>query len=502
MGNCLYRFMLSIVRSNARRVSNEMSTITADNFVARLQDKETPRTGLLTRYTRWRLTPTESVLPDFKKYSPHVDSRDALFAFSYDAINIYFSLLRNLRLDKYWQSDAQMEAALRKWDPTRQEPQNQYPLQEGFISFEGMDWFFNTSAELFHQLEREGDYFYIDTTFLNDYEHKPEMRKIGSRGYFLLVNGKLELQSVNYENKLYLRRDTSDEAKLALRAFYGSYSLIRTILTHAIGIHWKSSVEFIGILREFFPITHPLRQVFMPIEMGAFNGLTRAAKTLLSRDGFFHTFGPFTYKGMCQLIHEYVRDNDPLREKMAIMQPRGLEEYKKWHLSPNEVTALPFRGLDAWIKHIYAHAEEYVDTFIQQYPNDTNLMKWYRANSTSDNRMKLIRTLGALYMLQIIHSTVAAPSLFYIFATYSYILRKDGGMLNSQSRISTHFMQIVVDESTAEDWFRINLDLSPIITNPACREVWHRFYEGMDELSIDTRIKMYQPANVPGSTGL
>lgn len=498
----LYRFMLATVRSDAQRQGQEMASLTDANFLSHWRDREQPRSDPLSCFVRWLLTPTESALPDYQLYLQHLDRRDLRFALSYVGINSLFGVLRKLKIDRYWHSTAEMEARISYWDPSRKEPSHQYPLEDGFVSFAGLDWFFNTSAELFTQLRRRGPFFYIDTQALNTYPHKDGMRKLGARGEFLLVNGKLELQTVVYETVVYQRGDTSEEARTALRALYGSYSFIRTVLTHAIGIHWKSSAEFILKLRDIFPESHPLRQVLMPTELGALNGLARAAKTLLSRDAFFHEFGPLTYEGLNELIRDYIAEADPCLEKMELIQEAGLTEYKEWRLSEEEVTALPFASLHAWLVHIHKYATEYVDTYLRLYPDDIYLQRWEAANPKLAGREALIKVIGAMYLLQIIHSSVANSSFFYIFSSYSYILRTGVTGLNSHSRISTHFMQMIVDASTSEEWFHIELDVSSLITEPSCREVWHRFYLGMKELALDSRLPIYQPSIVPGSTGL
>jgi hypothetical protein len=508
MGNQIYKLILDTSKATAKKIGNEMALVNGANFMTVYTEKERIKNDLWSKFIRWMLTPKKCLLTDYKDYLLHLDSRDTRFAFSYLGVEIYFKLLKLTCQDRYWQSNEEIQRTLKIWNPSRVEPTDQYPLDKGFISFEGLEWFFSTSAELTDQLKRYSNgLFYLDTQFLNlpRYIRKPGEDDLGCLAIFELTHDGFRFVSLKYKNKTYYRDDTSDEAKYALRALYGGYSLIRTILTHAVSIHLLTSARFVIAIRKSFDITHPLRQVFLPTELMSLNGIARALNTLFCENGVFQKFSPYTFEGLKLLISDYIDLKGDLMPKMAFMNPNGLADYKNWNLDEKEVECLPFKGLNTWFKYIYNFADAYVTEYMRQNPHTPLLRQWAQegfATFYCDAKTAMVKTIALMYSTQIIHATVADPSLFYIFSGYSYTLRKGFGLINSHALKSTHFMQMVTDESTAHAWVKLNEDLSCNITDLRLRTICRNFYTGIKSLNIDPRCKSILP-NSPGcSTGL
>ena len=509
MGNKINSVLLKMARYNAQNIGTEMSMVNGTNFMDVFVRKEAVKMDICSKFIRWMLTPNECLVSNYQEYLLHVDSRDAVFAFSFKGVQFYFACLRLFGQDGYWQSNQQMDATLGMWNPTRVAPRDGYPLDCEFMSFEGLEWFFSTSAELTDQLKRDANgYFFIDTYALNNpkYIRKEGFDLLGCRAIFDLTLDGFILKSVEYKNVIYERHDSTPDAKYALRALYGGYSLIRTILSHAIGIHLLSSAKFVLAIRKIFPINHLIRQVLVATELMSVNGIARALNTLLCKNGVFHSMSPYTFEGLQLLIADYVADGNNIPFHLAFVNPGGLEDHKAWHLSKEEAECLPFKSLNTWLKYIYKFADDFTTEFLRQSPYCPFVVQWQKEGwpyfGDCTPKDSLVKMIAFMYSLQIIHANVADPSLFYIFSEYSYALRTEAKLLNSHSLKSVHFMQMIVDESTAHAWVKMQEDLSSNVANKQLQSIYKQFYDGIPHLKLDPRCKSMLP-NSPGcSTGL
>jgi len=496
MGNCVNRFIVRTITNNSVTTGTAISNIKAETFSSKYEESLRVRKGCLDRLVRYILTPKKCPIPAYREYMTGVNSDDLHFTFSYLATSVYGWLLNTLHINTYWESTTFMLNTLPKWGITINTS-----CEKEFISFAGLEEFYSRHCDLIDILTREGQYFVIDTLYLNDYEYKPGLSKLGCKAYFTLQEDGFHFVSLTYNEVTYDFDDDSLQLKIALRALYGGTSLIRTFLSHATGIHYLASARITKATQEHLK-GRLLEQILKPFMFKTVNGLARATRTLFANGEFFHTFGPFTYKGLCSLIKNYIQQHSSLETELSLMN--GVEKY--WQLDSKEAETLPFKSLNTWIKYIRTHVNEYVNASLEKEPLSTfgwlNQILGYTGSNQEDTTKRLITYA---YFLQIRHTYMADPLLDNIFFRYSYNLPTIVTAESYQDSYNTkweHFMKIAVDLSTSFSWIKMETNLSSIITDTQCRDIWNRFYTGLPHLTIDSRLSLIQVNNINASTGL
>ncbi len=498
MGNSIAKLIISKAKGDAQRISNEAALITPDNFQAISNQKHRLRNSICDKFTRWLLTPSsssETIIQDYQTYMPCLDARNLSFALSNIGINAYISMLTFLGLNKTFDSDAQMESVLTQWMPNIKQED-----QDSLLSFHGMEQFLSTSWDPFDLLERKGDYFEINTEFMNRYEHKPNMCLLGGIMKLRLTQDGFKIVSLTYQGITYVNNiyeDASEAAVFALHAFYGSISLHRTYCTHATGLHYLASAKIGLATQSHLREDDPVRQVLKPTEFMAKNGIARAIKSLFGKDGFFLKLGPFTYQGLRNMVRDYITQHSGLHAELDLMAPDGIKN--RWNLTQEECNSLPFVGFITWSNHIRFYMQQVVENSLFDH---NRWIKSIFGDYAFDDKELATRMISYMYFTQVKHSYMSSTELFYQFSRFSYILRRGKKHQNSHDLRYIQLMKIIVDVSTSEKWVPLNLNLSNLIASRECRSIMSQFYTATKTLKIDQRLKLAQPIVITISTGL
>jgi hypothetical protein len=498
MGNAVNKFMLKTIVSNSKATGAAMSRITDATFWYVYDQSLEHLDGWKDKFVRFVLTPTWCPIPNYKDYMYGVSSKDMHFTLSYLATSFYGKCLNMLHLNTEWQSTEAMFDSFRKWDL-------HIARTDSFMTFDGLAKFYSRSSDLMDILTRQGNYFIIDTMFLNDVEYKAGVRKLGCVARFVLTSDGFVFVDLYHNNMTYTKDSTFTlDVLFALRALYGGTSVIRTFLTHAVGIHFLASARITRATQEHMLGT-AVEEVLKPCMFQTVNGLARAARTLFAKEGFFHAFGPFTYSGLCTLIANYIRSHRTLTTEFETMTENGFQNL--WQLTDQELTCLPFRSLNVWIQHITSHVSQYVEAAM---PYDLVLNgkeeRWFQqaVERKFDSKENIKQLISYMYFLQVRHTFMADVLLQPVLFAYSYTLPDDQTKEYKYSYNNKwdHFMKIVVDLSTSFSWIKMQTNLAYTLSHPVCKDIWHRFYAQLPLLTIDPRLPLIAPANINSSTGL
>lgn len=501
MGNAVRRVMIQAVISDTKRIGDKMSVITPETFLTSFIEAERLKNDPFSKLTRKLLQPNKCPVQNYQDYITAVDLDNLRFAFSYLGINTFFTATKLCRQD--WLSDVEMEATVKCWIPDIK-PVAELEGKE-LISFEGLEWLLSTSFPLLNVIKRKRTGgFYIDTEYMDNYTYKQGLAKMGCYTNLELKQDGFHIVSIKYNNVIYYRDDDSLQAKYALRALYGSISVERTFLHHAVLCHHLISARITKISRKHLHQGHPVQDATFLTEFMTLDGIGRAFKTLLSDTGFFHRSGPYTYEGLETFTKDYIGKHSNLHNELDLMNQNGLTDYEEWSLDEKEIETLPFKGMDTWIRYIRRYVDEYliVSQVNTNSPEITNWLYDICGDYKRDNYETLARVISLLFYTQVHHAFMSSPRLEGIFAYESYIFRTDIPYRKSYNSINDHFMKIVVDKSTCEAWIPLHLDLSNRISNPKGKEVWKRFHNGISSIHIDKRQFLIQPDQINISCGL
>jgi hypothetical protein len=499
MGNYINRIILQFIKLDSTRTGRSISSITPETFPKAYTESCRSRNNICDKLMRWLLTPKECPVPNYKDYMTGVSSEDTSFTFSYLLTTFYAFFLQLCKCNGYWRNNKEMERDLKVWNVNLTTESNSISVETPFFTFIGLAQFYSRSSDLFDILTREGNNFVIDTLYLNKYSYKPGLGKLGCRAVFSLTEDGFHFLSLTYENITYTEDNGSIEVKMALRALYGGTSIIRTILTHATGIHYLASARITSVTQKHMS-GKLLEQVLQPCMFKTVNGLARANKTLFSEGAFFDTFGPFTYESLCGFIADYIKAHSTLDKEFSIMQ--GVDKY--WDLDEKEASTLPFRSINTWITHIQNHVNEYVIEALKLQPIEEAEHEWI-GEITGDSRTnstEIKNLIGYMYFLQVRHTYMSDPLLQNILFRYSYNISTESKYKDSYNTKWDHFMKIAVDLSTSFNWIKLTANLSNIISDGCCQNVWNNFYTGLAVLDIDTRLPLIAVDNINCSTGL
>jgi len=307
--------------------------------------------------------------------------------------------------------------------------------------------------------------FELRTGFLDDYQRKEPGPPVGatvaleSQSSSSLVITSMTYDGVDYDRRDKIPEQAANAVLLGMRAYM-------TIASHAFHIHYQSSARVATLSHTMLPMSHPVRQVLMPTELGTTNVVARSVHSLLGEDGIFVRAFPFTYKGLCAMLRDAtVRQATP---DSPFLGHQASSDYSVWlgyitkHMS-DVVDALyppPTTSLDpvvkAWLVNVACHG--------------------YR----TDDRATLIRAMASAFMIQVRHNL--------------YILDPNEVLVAPVMDIFT------ANLATKLRWVPITRDFSSNIDHREARAVMRAFYQGMSGIRVSHELS--QPHEIEASTGM
>jgi hypothetical protein len=316
--------------------------------------------------------------------------------------------------------------------------------------------------------------FELRTTFLNAYTHKDPKSLVGAVVHLeVQASAQFSIQSVTYATTHYSRAELPPE--IASRILSGIIAYV-TVALHLFQTHFHSSARIASMSEALLPMGHPVRQVLMPTELGAPNGVARALHALVGTDGIFATTGPFTYEGLYALTREDV----PLRTNFPASTHRIGADYHVWW---------------GYIVQTMSHV---VDVL---YPPGTSLdpaaYTWLfnlgLLEATPDHRKALVLVMSSVFMTQVRHNFMSSH-IFGHISRYKAIL--DVREVN----ISETFLTILTGQATNLRWVPITRDFSSNIDHAAARSVMRTFYSGLQTLPVHHQLS--RAHGIEASTGM
>ena len=319
--------------------------------------------------------------------------------------------------------------------------------------------------------------FELRTTFLNDYPRKDPNTPVGATvALRQQSSSSLIITSMTYDGTDHDRRDKIPED--AAHAVLMGMLAYMTVASHAFHIHYRSSARVAALSHSMLPMSHPVRQVLMPTELGTTNGVARAVHVLLGEDGIFVHVFPFTYTGLCAMLRNY------------IVHP--------------VTTDLPFPGHQVaadcgfWYAYVAKYMSDVVDALYPQVtPLDPVVKAWLNAvtghECQTDDRGALIHTLAYAFMIQVRHNFMSNHIVSHIFR-YMYIL-------NPNETLVAHALNaITTSQVTKLRWVPITRDFSSNIDHVEARAVMRAFYRGMKDIPVSHELS--HPCEIEASTGM
>lgn len=416
-----------------------------------------------------------------------------------------------LNLNKKWSCNIAPEKAGEINDQDRQnyinylikdidKPQN-YP--DNLITFKGIDWFVNYGLYCFDLIERECEYFIIDTTFMNNFEMKEDCDNIGCKAYFNLTTDGFELIKIQYNCKIYNRSDTSDNnIYTALYALYASIITYVTIGSHFTQSHYLISTRITQLNRRLLDENHPIRKILLPTEFNTLQVMKNALLSLITDDSnsnLYYMFN-FTDNGIKEIIKDYIN-----KYKYDSINYVGDNFMSKLKLTDKELTYKPINSYYKWYNIIKTFSYDFTNNLSETEINQLN--DWIIAvypDSKLEKKIIIQRIIGGMYYEQIKHKMMSNPSLLYYVPKHIPILQKDKNnkyyytLLNQYISISTlNATQLTLPE--------ITMDLSFLIDNDKLKKIYKKFYDDINTLDLSwlcEDIQLIKPDDIDISTGV
>ncbi|MBV8291608.1 MAG: hypothetical protein JOY55_07285 [Mycobacterium sp.] len=164
-----------------------------------------------------------------------------------------------------------------------------------------------------------------DLLALNNYEHHPELVKIGSRVLFREDPVRRALQAYRIECALGEIEPTDPEwdqaCKIALCAASTHLSLVR----HFNWVHLAGGAQLAIATRNRLPSDHSLFRLLWPYIFGTMQSNDMVTRGQMARRGDFETTFSFTFEGMCELFDDtYGQYQHSVNDPEADGDSRGL----------------------------------------------------------------------------------------------------------------------------------------------------------------------------------
>jgi len=323
-------------------------------------------------------------------------------------------------------------------------------------------------VDILHSLDQKTS-FEVRTEFLNAYPHKDATSPVGAViGLEVQESGLFVIRSLSYAGTLYPRAQIPE--RIASVTVLGVFAYV-TVATHAFHLHYSSSARVASLSASLLSMTHPVRQILMPTELGVTNSIARGVHALLGEDRFFVQTLPFTYEGLRTMLQEYV----PVMTFPPVTHRIGSDYHQWWTYLDQQMS----RVVEAL------------------YPPGTTLdpavRSWLTALHEEADRAGLVRVLVSGFMIQVRHNFVS-NRIFGHFARFMLILDP------REVPVTTAFRTLLVSEGTTLRWVPMTRNFSENVDHPAARSVMQAFYTGMKDLQVQHPLA--QPQEIEASTGM
>jgi hypothetical protein len=330
--------------------------------------------------------------------------------------------------------------------------------------------------DILHATARS-DVFEVRTAFLDDCQRKDPATHVGATvALEARSSTSLVITSMTYDGNEYGKRDKIPEH--AAHAVLLGMMAYMTVASHAFHSHYQSSARVAALSQSMLPMSHPVRQILMPTELGTTSVIARAVHTLLGEDGNFVRCFPFTYKGLRAMLRDYT--DRPVPTDFKFPGHRVAADYSVWwtHIAKNMsdvVNALypPTTLLDpvvkAWLTAVDGHGRP------------------------TDDRAALIRALASVFMIQVRHNFLSNHIVSHIFR-YTYILDP------TEVLVAPARAALAMNQATKLRWVPITRDFSPNIDHSEARAVMRAFYQGLKDIPVSHALS--KPHEIEASTGM
>jgi hypothetical protein len=268
-----------------------------------------------------------------------------------------------------------------------------------------------------------------------------------------------------------------------------------TTATHAYYYHYRAGAARASLSHRLLPLSHPLRQVLAPTELGTNAVMARAVPSLLGKKGFLRQCFPYDLDTM---IHSYVPWDplDPTDRRTQLLSRPGpghmLGDYGRW-----------------W-KYILDHMR---DVTWAIYPTEADLGKdaaavaWtreaavlvYGSVSPPATRERVATLLTSCFFAQVRHNFLSSHWLNHI-ARWYYILRPGPTSIAQATRF------LLTGLATGVRWVpMVGRGFWQVVGHEGARSTLAAFYAGLGStgnFARSTRHPLALPSAMEASAGV
>lgn len=275
-----------------------------------------------------------------------------------------------------------------------------------------LEWIIN-HFDIYELLQRDNEGFFIDTMFLNQCSKK---HKLGGIVKLLLTPNGFKVKQV-IGTPIYVAKGIVN---------------YMTLLSHLTRSHFMISCYLSSEVERHFPNTDdPVRRVFMPTEIGVFDGIARAGLYLINNKGIFVASLDYTYEEQKRILNDYLKGN-PLHRFMY--EFGGPVVFRSLNLSTEEQNCAPFKQFIRWHGHFRALAER---TTVP------------RTVSLRTHRVDLRDMITTVYMNQIFHNLASNNHFSNL-------------VIEGQTLYFSNIVSITTAKFTSLPWLMLTTDLSSL----------------------------------------
>ena len=248
--------------------------------------------------------------------------------------------------------------------------------------------------DIYHLLEREGDTFVLDLSFLRGYERKAEAPPLPADASIYLRLGEAG----------FVLQDTHPSRLDALRIEFTRYV---DLMQHAVLTHTLLGAGVTLSSRAHLPHATPLRRALAPTELATLNGLGRALQLLLGKNRVFPVGSHYTYPALKRMARDFSRTALQRRVERwsgPVFAPHLI-------LREHEVRGdTPLRLLREWHTATRSFAERVVAMDTVYGTTDGQRRAWVAGAGLDPDTCSPVDLLAATYMNTLFHNLMANES--------------------------------------------------------------------------------------------
>ena len=470
---------------NKSFVNDELKQLVEDlekDFVGTYAKYDTPKNGIFDKIIRYVMSVDSSDLyiPETMGASYNIDRKNfpeiKLVLFT-RLVSLWNSVTRQGGI---WKSDEDSKKGIQNWigenkfvDDSDLMTTKDY---DTLLTWDSMSKYITYSIEILDLVERgEENTFVVDTTFLDQYEYRKGLEKVGCKAHMWLKPDGFKIFKLEYKGRTFTKGDQEcPEMETAFHAFYCSVMTFMTVCTHLIQCHYLSSYKM-ALANHKFSMDSTLRKILLPVEFNVVRTIARGNVSILASGSSFTQSTSFTNDGIKNILNDYASKHSSLKREFSMVDGSFLG------LSEDEWKCEPFASNLKWITHFREYMKEICD-YIDPVDKELWVNTFVPNHDYKDTDDAFYWSMVLVHYNEIRHRMMVNISFIRTISRYSTIIRTGYETRKCSHTIEESFGVLSLTLSTTHDLYPINYIPNITFEDIGLQDVMVEFRKTMSEI--------------------